>query len=1231
MDNPHTRLASVVTVLALGMCAAPPLLFAGFDEPSCAKVEARWPFGSIGAVAGAPGRLVFTRGRMLEVASLEAGALPVVLGQLELSSPVDRLAIRDNLVVITFQRGGLATVDISKPSAPALLGAIDYRSTSSTSTSSSGTNDLVAVTGRSVLVKTYDEIRAVELDGTGRPISIRRTGLPRTAILVTERRGDAKLGFAFIPDTVGYSGRVAVLDLSDPTSPTEIGTTGTFYCGASCRYDLLGIDIFGDIAVIVSSSKGILRIDSSQPEAPRLGDWIPLPFTAESYTASDEGIYACAHYDQCVPVTVSQTGAVSFGESFTATHEAYTMFNVAMAGESLMAWGTGFLSTLDASEFAAPRLGDQVDFHDSPSAVAAQADTVFVVARDELIVLDESTRGTLTRRGACDLRTSPDDDAYYPFVRVLDNKVLLVARSFGSMDSNLLVDVSNLDRPTVVAALPSVGSLYGFADDRNRLALLNMAGTLTVFDLTEPSEPEIEATVEFEPMTWLLALRGSVLWMAQAGEVRQVDISDPSTPHVIASWRTDALDYEDDKVRGAVFRNGSVWLGGDTDNKVALVRLDWPDGREAVVEQTWKPGAQGVEARDSGFFTELTLCGDAAVVSRLGATVVGIVDVGSSRALRYASHAPMSGRFAAFRDAPERPRVVLANREAGVDILDLSACRASFPVADFAWTPTLPRSSDKIDFVDASTGFPTDSSWQLPLGSQPDRYLSPPVAVFDSPGSYPVSLTATNESGSSTVTTHVVVLSEPAADALPDLETSSTLIVPVAASSPGAQGTRWKTDLTLAADASGDVDDVRLHLVTSATDGSEPLEVALGLAQSSGVQLRDVVRTAMEQDPAVGALVITSSAPIAAVSRTFNDDPSGTYGQMVPALPLSAARTGTTPTTLIQLARTSRFRTNFGFANLTDQPLTLQAAASRADGSSLGTWPVSLGPYGFLQQNDPLSWLTGDPVEDAFVVVSAADADARYIAYASVVDNVSGDAVFVLPPSDFAAAQVVPAAVSAPGLYGTNWSSELELYNPGPSAASCTVELIPEAGQTARVSDSIDVLAGTARRIRDVIGTLFRLTGKGALAVDCGSQAVAVTSRTFNDPGDRTYGQFIPGRSAAGFLEGDEPVRLIGLESVRGGERLFRTNIGLVNLSEEALEVELHFGAVDGDLQDVPTRTAHVPAGSFQQLDDVFAGTAKDGPYWVEVEAGSPDASFLAYASVTDNRSGDPVFIEPVR
>lgn len=103
------------------------------------------------------------------------------------------------------------------------------------------------------------------------------------------------------------------------------------------------------------------------------------------------------------------------------------------------------------------------------------------------------------------------------------------------------------------------------------------------------------------------------------------------------------------------------------------------------------------------------------------------------------------------------------------------------PVADFSGEPTSGCAPLEVDFTDESTGDPT--SWLWDFGDGQTSTDQNPTHIYDNPGSYTVSLTATNSVGSDTKTKtdYITVGSEPAAafsadpvEGCPPLEVSFT-------------------------------------------------------------------------------------------------------------------------------------------------------------------------------------------------------------------------------------------------------------------------------------------------------------------------------------------------------------------------------------------------------------------------------------------------------------------------
>ena len=166
-----------------------------------------------------------------------------------------------------------------------------------------------------------------------------------------------------------------------------------------------------------------------------------------------------------------------------------------------------------------------------------------------------------------------------------------------------------------------------------------------------------------------------------------------------------------------------------------------------------------------------------------------------------------------------------------------------------------------------------------------------------------------------------------------------------------------------------------------------------------------------------------------------------------------------------------------------------------------------------------------------------------------------------------------------------------------------------------------------AMRYVDVVKEVFGHTGGAALRVVAVAGDVAVSSRTYNQLSDRTYGQYTAAiGESAGVTAGHE-VRLVQLAHSPVRTSGFRTNVGLVNTLATPTVVELVLRTPDGT--EIGRRQVTLRSFENTQLNDVFAAAgapAVTGAY-ATVVSHTEDARFLAYASVVDNRSSDPVFI----
>lgn len=232
---------------------------------------------------------------------------------------------------------------------------------------------------------------------------------------------------------------------------------------------------------------------------------------------------------------------------------------------------------------------------------------------------------------------------------------------------------------------------------------------------------------------------------------------------------------------------------------------------------------------------------------------------------------------------------------------------------------------------------------------------------------------------------------------------AETLIVPAAANADGVNNTRWRTDLQVK--AFGDEPATfTLELLATGADNTAPEAVTHTVAAGTSLRIGDVLASEYGHD-GTGALRLTVvDGRLAAASRTYNTSTDGTYGQAVPAVAASDAIMFGDDADLIQLSRSPDpsvgFRTNLGLVNLIGSPLRVEIDLFTAAGASLGSVARTLQPFEHRQLNDVFRMAGIHDVGDGYAVVRTTTEAGRFIAYASVVDNGSGDAVFLLARAD---------------------------------------------------------------------------------------------------------------------------------------------------------------------------------------------------------------------------------------
>lgn len=233
----------------------------------------------------------------------------------------------------------------------------------------------------------------------------------------------------------------------------------------------------------------------------------------------------------------------------------------------------------------------------------------------------------------------------------------------------------------------------------------------------------------------------------------------------------------------------------------------------------------------------------------------------------------------------------------------------------------------------------------------------------------------------------------------------TTLVIPASASIHGQNDAFFHTDIWLLNRSYGRALSVaaRFRCYVRMTCPAGGATVTLAPRQS--LELDDAVGGFFGAPGTAGAIELTydpSAGDLSATSRTYTPSlPAPTFGTAVPALDASQARTRTV---FLGLGNNggdlgAGFRTNAGAYNPSDTPASVTFALYGPDGTMRGSPVTSTWTAREARQVNDIFAAAGagsDVATGSYLVVTSS---APVFAYVTVIDNQSGDSVFV-PASD---------------------------------------------------------------------------------------------------------------------------------------------------------------------------------------------------------------------------------------
>jgi subtilisin-like proprotein convertase family protein len=430
-------------------------------------------------------------------------------------------------------------------------------------------------------------------------------------------------------------------------------------------------------------------------------------------------------------------------------------------------------------------------------------------------------------------------------------------------------------------------------------------------------------------------------------------------------------------------------------------------------------------------------------------------------------------------------------------------------------------------------------------------------------------------------------------------------IIAAVAHTPGALGTTWQTDVRLFNRGSA-IANVTAIFTHSGEEGwNHFAAVKLSIAPQQVMALDDVVAATMRTS-GIGQLeFLGDSDALAITSRTYTRANGGTYGQFIPAASTSdSAATAFIP----RIQATPDFRTNIGFAETAGGSGTVRVTLfDGATGSIVSQQDLAVLPFG--QTQFPA---TGAALMTAELRVISGDA--RIAGYSSVIDNHSGDPIYV------PAAATRPGSFAAPVIHqpgvNTLWRSDIVLSALDDSGGSFQLTYT-DAVTGDRIVKNGTIAAHQVLVLDDVVAAFFGRSGLGSVLAELSGNLVA-TSRTFTSSSNGTYGQFIP------FAAVELPAGARELLHIERSSA-FRTNLGAINTGNADQVIRFTLYDAAGHALGTADRTAGPLRVVQFSLDAITSTVVIGGRVEVEVIAGGGNA--IAWASAVDNATGDPIFV----
>ncbi len=352
-----------------------------------------------------------------------------------------------------------------------------------------------------------------------------------------------------------YNDGLRVIDISTPTSPT---TKGDFDTPGSAE----GVYVSGNYAYCADQNKGLQVINISNPSAPAaVGNYDTSGNLVDIYVRGNYA-YAADYRSGLQILDVSSPSAPTWVSTYDISSETQGVFvkgNYAYAADSEKG-----LHIIDVSNPAAPFLKGKYKGPGYPSHLYVSGNYAYVTNNQGLQVIDVSNPSSPTLVGFIDTNCI----AYN--VSVSGNYAYIADYDEGL----LIIDISNPSSPTLVNSYKNPSGL-GLAQAVHVVGhyayLASEYRGLDVIDVLDPASPLGVGYCALGDSAKGIYVKGNYAYVAYLNELVAINISNPSTPTLAASYPTSS----DENEKIFVADNGNlIYMTGGESGKLFIFDLD---------------------------------------------------------------------------------------------------------------------------------------------------------------------------------------------------------------------------------------------------------------------------------------------------------------------------------------------------------------------------------------------------------------------------------------------------------------------------------------------------------------------------------------------------------------------------------------------------------------------------------------------------------------------------------